>query len=321
MLETGGFCEEFEKLLKLTESIEIDGPVQNVIDVGVKQWRQEYPKPSFCASVEEENDIIDAALYLLVSIYAAKKSHRNGKQSKPEKIIRENIKNGMLPIENLRDLRRQMNKEKTKSKGGVPSSENKPTKPKRGHHVINNGVLKIHRDIAKQVIEGDDINYFNNRQYQELVNDNILDVNHSSINPLSEIEKTIQNEMRVELPERDYDRNAENFGKFKNKLCDHVTKIIRIILTEGVVNDRSMTNLKNLIQQEVCDLPICSAVFVDMDALSEWLREGKGKTKLSVFRDCANQVAQMFRDIMDVDKLKNWVQIFFHDIHIKAIRE
>ena len=173
--------------------------------------------------------------------------------------------------------------------------------PRRGHHVINNGVKDIYRDIIKRFVDTFGTTYLDSNNYLNLVQLNIInEVRRGGLPadcvlrtaPLPHETKREIVENTVYTPEREIYtnyRNAERFGRAKQILLLKVTILMRdICLSLREENkmpddlDDKMGGLRQFITDD-----FNSDVFVDEQAKAWWERErGPG----------------------DTDRLQNWIQ-------------
>ena len=173
--------------------------------------------------------------------------------------------------------------------------------PRRGHHIINNGVKDIYRDIIKRFVDTFGTTYLDSNNYLNLVQLNIInEVRRGGLPadcvlrtaPLPHETKREIVENTVYTPEREIYtnyRNAERFGRAKQILLLKVTILMRdICLSLREENkmpddlDDKMGGLRQFITDD-----FNSDVFVDEQAKAWWERErGPG----------------------DADRLQNWIQ-------------
>lgn len=173
--------------------------------------------------------------------------------------------------------------------------------PRRGHHIINNGVKDIYRDIIKRFVDTFGTTYLDSNNYLNLVQLNIINevrrgglpvdcVLRTAPLPHETMREIIEN--TVYTPEREIYtnyRNAERFGRAKQILLLKVTILMRdICLSLREENkmpddlDDKMGGLRQFITDD-----FNSDVFVDEQAKAWWERErGPG----------------------DADRLQNWIQ-------------
>ena len=95
----------------------------------------------------------------------------------------------------------------------------KEIEPKQGHHVINKGVLNIYHDIIKKFIEDNKKDIFNDKNYGELKQNNVIIDGSSGLptdfllrtNPLPDVRDEITT-MTVDTPrgETHTDKNDED---------------------------------------------------------------------------------------------------------------
>ena len=173
--------------------------------------------------------------------------------------------------------------------------------PRRGHHVINNGVKDIYRDIIKRFVDTFGTTYLDSNNYLNLVQLNIINEVRRGGLPVDCVLRTapLPHETEREIVEntvytpegeiyKNY-RNAERFGRAKQILLLKVTILMRnICLSLREENkmpddlDDKMGGLRQFITDD-----FNSDVFVDEQAKAWWERErGPG----------------------DADRLQNWIQ-------------
>ena len=173
--------------------------------------------------------------------------------------------------------------------------------PRRGHHVINNGVKDIYRDIIKRFVDTFGTAYLDSNNYLNLVQLNIINEVRRGGLPADCVLRTapLPHETKREIVENTVDtpegeiytnyRNAERFGRAKQILLLKVTILMRdICLSLREENkmpddlDDKMGGLRQFITDD-----FNSDVFVDEQAKAWWERErGPG----------------------DADRLQNWIQ-------------
>ena len=173
--------------------------------------------------------------------------------------------------------------------------------PRRGHHVINNGVKDIYRDIIKRFVDTFGTTYLDSNNYLNLVQLNIINEVRRGGLPVDYVLRTapLPHETEREIventvytPEREIYtnyRNAERFGRAKQILLLKVTILMRDIclsLREGNKMPDDLDDKMGGLRQFITD-DFNSDVFVDEQAKAWWERErGPG----------------------DADRLQNWIQ-------------
>lgn len=167
--------------------------------------------------------------------------------------------------------------------------ENPPREPKRGHHVINNGVIRIFRDIIERFFEEHRGLIFLGRSYRELVEEGIINEAETPILMASHDQPLPPNicreiEMMVAYTPRGETHTDENdviFGVSKVGLLNAVIHIVSHVFTSlqetGRMPDlnggflhqmQSMIGVIGFITQEPTDQ---NGIYVDNQALRWWL--------------------------------------------------
>ena len=112
------------------------------------------------------------------------------------------------------------------------------TWPQRGHHVINNGVKKICRDIIKRFVDNFGINCFRGNNYVNLVEQNIINEVNRGVLPVDCVLRTaplphateseIENNTMYNPRGEKYTnyKNAEEFGQAKEVLLVQKCKAV-----------------------------------------------------------------------------------------------
>ena len=313
-----GFWEHLEKLVG---HVEVDSTVRNVIDTGIEESQKLDP--------EDKAEVMDAAVYLACDIVTVAKGGEEAKAPRKRKMaaeqyIKQKVKEGLPAIETLLQYHEEAEKEE-EGKPSSPKGKGKTTEPRRGHHVINNDVKKIYRDIIKKFINDNKGIFFVGKTYQNLVDDRIINESDSLVDPLPpDIKRQIEG-MTVHRPadEIHTDRNSTNFGVAKVALLCYVSLILYDIVMSLAQNNNAMP--EDLAHQmprvvRIIDHNICRAtrakphgVYVDYQALA-WWRNARGNMEL--FHNCDHLVRHMFEEIVHAfpSKLELWGRWVF-DIH------
>ena len=206
--------------------------------------------------------------------------------------------------------------EESKRGDPVAKPSRKPSKePKRGHHVINNGVIRIIPDIIKGFLEEFKDTIFLGNSYQELVDQNIitLDVTPKLMlmlnQPLPPVVCAQIELMVADTPpgETHTDQNDEAFGGFKLELMKTVWNIIYHVFTSlqqsgGIVPLSEdfldqMQSLIDLIKQNTGPIVGKSEIYVDEQALEWWLAKGDPRQE-EQFTTCRDSVKNMFDSLV-----------------------
>ena len=210
------------------------------------------------------------------------------------------------------------------------SQRKQSNEPKRGHHVINNGVIKIIPDIIKRFLEEFQDEIFLANSYQELVDQNIITPYAtpklmSMLNgdePWHEGVCAQIEQMKAYTPkgETHTDQNDKEFGVFNAALIEAVVGMVyRVFISvekPGEVLDFSekMQSLIKLINSATVGE---RENYVDYQALDWWLAEGDRHDQMKQFTRCRDEVKNM------LDSLVHWTpgilgrEIF--DIHRRLI--
>ena len=217
--------------------------------------------------------------------------------------------------------------------------ENPPREPKRGHHVINNGVIRIFRDIIERFFEEHRGLIFLGRSYRELVEEGIINEAETPIlmashdqplppNICHEIEMMVAYTPRGETHT---DENDVNFGVSKVGLLNAVIHIVSHVFTSlqetGRMPDlsggflhqmQSMIEVIAFITQEPTNE---NGIYVDNQALRWWLAGGG---QMAQFIRCRDSVRDMFNSLASVRRAPEerlvciWGREIFH-IHRRLV--
>ena len=192
-----------------------------------------------------------------------------------------------------------------------PKPKPKPMQPKRGHHVINNGAIKIIPCIIKICI-------FENvlgESYEELEKQNIItsevapELMRMLNQPLRQDVCNQIEQMTVYTPkgETHTDLNDEKFGSFKVALIDAVQGIVRHVFTSlkeagemppDLSGHEKMQKLIYLINNASVSK---DEIYVDQQAKKWWLDEGNRQMKQLQFTTCRDSVKNMFYSLVCVE--------------------
>ena len=182
--------------------------------------------------------------------------------------------------------------------------------PKRGHHVINDGVRKIYSNIIKDFVNMFGITYFRYNNYMNLVEKNLI--NEGKIGglpvdcvlrkaPLSEETDSGIKNCTVYIPEGEgdkEDKNAEVFGKAKYILLQKV-HVIMLEICRSLKKSKKMPNDLDVRMKELrqfIDEKFNRKVFVDERAKGCW-QKGKGPADAERLEKWTEEVEEMFRKI------------------------
>ena len=191
-----------------------------------------------------------------------------------------------------------------------PKPKPKLMQPKRGHHVINNGVIKIIPCIIKRCIFE---NVFS-ISYEKLQKQNIItsevapELMRMFNQPLGKDVCNQIEQMTVYTPkgETHTDRNDEKFGSFNFKLIITVEGIVRHVFTSlkeagemppDLSGHEEMQTLIDLINKASVSE---DEIYVDQQAKRWWLDEGDRQTKQLQFTTCRDSVKDMFDSLVCV---------------------
>lgn len=202
---------------------------------------------------------------------------------------------------------RQIMSSKKWRRSAQPPSKEPSKDPKRGHHVINNGVIKIIPKIIKTFLEE-----FVGSSYQELVDQNIITSGATPTlmsmfnqplppNVCAQIEQMVAD---TPSGETHTDQNAVQFGFFNLALIKAVRDIVFHVFGSlerfGKMPDLNrrfldqMIHLTNLINKNTT-----ATVYVDHQALQWWLNEsGCRRKKMEEFTTCIDSVKSMFDSLV-----------------------
>lgn len=206
--------------------------------------------------------------------------------------------------------------EESKRGDPVAKPSRKPSKePKRGHHVINNGVRRIIPDIINGFLEGFKATIFLGNSYQELVDQNIITLDATPTlmlmlnQPLPPVVCAQIERMVADTPpgETHTDQNDEAFGGFKLELMRTIRKIIYHVFTSlrqsGGIMPLSedfldqMQSLIDLINENTGAIVGKSEIYVDDQALNWWLVKGDPRQE-EQFTTCRDSVKNMFDSLV-----------------------
>ena len=183
-------------------------------------------------------------------------------------------------------------------------------RPKRGHHVINNGVIKIYRDIIKGFVNKIAINYFQGHSYMELVEKNLINEANRGGLPVDCVLRTaplphetvsgIESSTVNPRKDKKYteDKNAEVFGQAKQVLLVKVHLIMREIFLSLIERKKMPDNLDVRMRElrQFIDHQFNREVFVDEQAKGLWQR-GKGSADAEMLEKWTKEVEEMLRKI------------------------
>lgn len=180
--------------------------------------------------------------------------------------------------------------------------------PRRGHHVIKNGVKKIYRDIKKRFVDNFSINYFRGNNYVNLVEQNIInEVNRGGLPvdcvlrtaPLPHATESEIENSTVYTPrggQYTNHKNAEEFGQAKEVLLVKVTTLMRDICV-SLRDRKKMPNDLDERMVELCHFitnQFNRDVFVDKQAKDWWEgEEGPAGARSRRLEDWTQQVEKM----------------------------
>ena len=193
----------------------------------------------------------------------------------------------------------------------------KPRKdPKRGHHVINNGVNRIFRDIIKKFFQYHQVTIFLDHRYEELKKDEIINKDDTP-KLMESYDQTLPSDVSAQIeamvadtpPGKTHtDKNDEKFGESKEKLLNAVTPIIFHVFTSlreaGTMPDLREESVRNKMESMTRMIASINkegkyGVYVDNQALGWWLDNGGKKEQ---FIRCRNKVMDMFNSLADMTR-------------------
>lgn len=178
--------------------------------------------------------------------------------------------------------------------------------PKKGHHVINKGVISLNKDIFKTLLEKLGV-----KEVKEV--DTLINVLRPTY-PLTNIEKKINTMIVKKAKKNNYDKNAQEFGCAKVVLlaCVHCVMLdIHISLTLRKKKPKNfngkLTGLNTIITN-VLIKKNTHGVYVDSDIVSLWT-SNKNSEQDQDFRECKTSVEDFLRNIAGNFKLViHWAQ-------------
>ena len=190
--------------------------------------------------------------------------------------------------------------------------------PKRGHHVINNGVRKTYRAIIEHFVKTFGCSYFHGNNYMNLVQQNLITDCVIRKKPLpDETDREIEN-TTVYIPRgktHTNDKNAEDFGRANAFLLFKVTTLMRDICC-SLKNRNKMPDDLDVKMGELRQFITNSLnrdVFVDERAKFLWEKE-KGPAGAKRLENMIGEVEKMFRKIAGEDTIQlviHWGQWAF----------
>lgn len=176
--------------------------------------------------------------------------------------------------------------------------------PKKGHHVINKGVIYLYRDIFATLVKKLGVKEV--KKIDTLIN--VLPPTY----PLTNIEKKIDTMIVKKAKEVNSDKNAREFGCAKVVLlaCVHCVMLdIHISLTlrkEKPENFNDKLTGLNTIITNILIKKNAYGVYVDSDIVTLWTRN---KSLKQDFRECKKSVEDFLRNIAGNFKLViHWAQ-------------
>ena len=214
----------------------------------------------------------------------------------------------------------RLNSAKKTLKGGVPlavgivgliiSSSSKKD-PKKGHHVINNGVRRVLPKIIDDFIKKNQGYFRGKSKYADLKEkiDASFKVRNAYEKPiLREDDLAIQNKLVVYTPsnETHQEQNAQKFGAAIKELRKDVVDYMTELFEEMSRNNGKMPNKQcnETIEKEVNTMNTPrQEVYVDRQALQWWLNQGG---KWANYERVRNHVAEMF-DRLKSKEVLDWV--------------
>ena len=191
----------------------------------------------------------------------------------------------------------------------------KPKEPKRGHHVINNGVKRIFQDIIEKFFQEHKDRIFLGKTYEDLVNDGVINKketpnlmrSHDQLLP-SDVSAQIETMVAYTPTEETHtDANDMRFGISKVVLSYAVTQIIFYVCTfpeeAGGMPDPS-EGFRHVMESMIAIIAFINGkltergdVYVDNQALKWWLAN---KGEMAQFTRCRDNVRDMFNSLADV---------------------
>ena len=190
-----------------------------------------------------------------------------------------------------------------------PKPKPKPTQPKRGHHVINNGVIKIIPSIINSCIFENVLQQsYENLEKQNIITSEVAPELMRMLNqPMCKDVCAQIEQMVVYTPKGETytDENSIGFGLFNLKLRNAVECIVSHIFTSlknagekqpDLSGHEKMQTLINLINYASVSE---KEIYVDRQALDWWLDEGAHQKKQ--FTTCRDSVKNMFDSLVCVE--------------------
>jgi hypothetical protein len=194
------------------------------------------------------------------------------------------------------------NRKRFKPKPPRPSSDQEDRDPKRGHHVINNGVRKILPNIIDDFLHHN-AHYFHSQNLTQLFQQGYISTrmavyaNHE--HPLTAADDLFVQSTVAFTPEGEHhvDPNDEIFGRtiatLRVAVVHYMTTLFRVVLNdESQISrlDKHATSTALAISEFVFDLN-SNNIYVDHQALEWWLISGGDIVR---YNEVHRNVANMF---------------------------
>ncbi|XP_051763645.1 uncharacterized protein LOC127519991 isoform X1 [Ctenopharyngodon idella] len=159
----------------------------------------------------------------------------------------------------------------------------------RGQHVFNNGLLKFHRSVLKDLLKS------NVRGYDEL--DNM--VKDLRIPLIEHQQKAISTIMVVDfsLEDKYEDFNAEVFGEYARLLREALVAYLKA----DIYDDEDEKNIIKTEVQDITSKMVDHEVYVDPMARDRWLQENPKQKQL--YNEVSDALIKMFQNILEAFKI------------------
>ncbi len=190
-------------------------------------------------------------------------------------------------------------------------SSDQSERSSRGEHIINNGVLGVHKDIIDDFTRKKELDL--NRLFALRDSTKLTELDriyHDYFNPFpAEIKKNIQNEMIVDIDGNQtyFNRNAEKYGNFIHVIRQSAVNCM-VCMYDGLIREASEHRGR---MQTAMQMMVDNSLFVDTEALDYWKKTGKYNE--TMYKEAKQAVQIMFRGLSQ--NLDRWVETMKKYLH------
>ena len=173
--------------------------------------------------------------------------------------------------------------------------------PKRGHHVINNGVRKIIPNIIDDFLE------LKGKTFGDLPSKEVPSVWRAHQMPLSkdDIDKMDEMTVKTQGKEQHIDENDQVYGKVIDQLRTAVVAYMNDLFEEfdsgRAKNQQQFFIITGLVERLNS---IGNEIYVDHQALEWWQKSGGD---MAVYRNVRDHVAEMFNTLANKREILMWI--------------